>query len=164
VSRARRWYGAGPLHLLALLISFGLAAYAAVRLLAADAVGVAMWVAGATIGHDFVLFPLYALADRSLASAVRHRRDPGPAVAGLNHLRVPAALSGLLLVVWFSLIFRLPGNYDGITGMTTEPYLERWLLVTGVLFGISGLLLALRMRRAARRRARLSTPGGGPFG
>ena len=63
----RRWYGANPLHLLALLAAFALAGYAVHAVMAAgEWAGFAAWFAVAIIGHDLLLFPLYSLADLSL--------------------------------------------------------------------------------------------------
>jgi hypothetical protein len=61
-------------------------------------------------------------------------------------------LSGLLLLIWFPLILRGRGQaFLDTTGNGTEVYLGRWLAVTGVLLLVSGLLYALRVRRAPRR-------------
>ncbi len=148
MSRVLRWYGAGTLHLLALIGCFALAGYAALRLLADNPVGVAVWFLGAVIAHDLVLLPLYALADRSVLSVLRHRQPPAArTTTSVNFVRVPALLSGLLLLVWFPLILRLPDGFTRITGLTTAPYLERWLLVTGVLFAISAVAFAVSLRR-----------------
>ena len=106
--RQLRWYGASPLHLLALLACFGLAGYAAARLVSSRPLGVAAWFLGAVVGHDLLLMPLYSLADRSVMAAIRHRDPQLPVAPWINYLRVPAALSGLLLLVWFPLILRLP--------------------------------------------------------
>ncbi|MFD5704301.1 hypothetical protein ACFWJH_40635, partial [Streptomyces lasiicapitis] len=78
--RLRRWYGAGPLHLLLLLASFVLALYAGVRLLADDWFMVAVWFVGAALLHDLVLVPVYAAADRAVTALLgRHdRRPPAP--------------------------------------------------------------------------------------
>ncbi len=147
--RFRRWYGSDPLHLLALLASFALAGYAAQRMLAFDTVAIVVWFVGAVIGHDLVLLPLYTLADRPLTALGRRR--PAPRTARYaNYLRVPLALAGLLLLVWFPLIFRLPNSYKSITGRTMEPYFGRWLLVSGIFFVMSGVALALAMRRDAK--------------
>ena len=63
----RRWYGARPLHLLALLAAFALAGYAVRGVVAAGQWrGFALWFAVAIVGHDLLLFPLYSLADLSL--------------------------------------------------------------------------------------------------
>jgi hypothetical protein len=152
-----RWYGAHPLHLLALICSFALAAYAAVRLFAAQPLGVAIWFVGAAIGHDLILLPLYSLADRSVGSVLHHRTGNLPAVPWINYLRVPAALSGLLLLAWFPLIFRLASRYPGATGLSQDVYLGRWLAITGALFGAAALAFAFRLRRARPATAPEST-------
>jgi hypothetical protein len=145
--RQLRWYGASPLHLLALLACFGLAGYAAVRLASSHPVAVAAWFGGAVIGHDLLLMPLYSLADRSAMAALRHRAPPLPATPWINYLRVPAALSGLLLLVWFPLILRLRSPYHASTTLSADPYLWHWLAVTGTLFLLSAVAFALRLRR-----------------
>jgi len=147
----RRWYGAGPLHLLAFLASFALAGYAALKLFGGNPVGVGIWFVGCIVGHDLLLFPLYALADSSLVAVLR-RRPAAATVPWVNHVRFPAVVSGILLLVWAPLVFRLSVGYESITSLTTEPYLERWLAVTGVLFAASAALYALRLRAARRPR------------
>ena len=152
--RQLRWYGASPLHLLTLLACFGLAGYAASQLLSSHPVAVAVWFLGAVIGHDLVLMPLYSVADRSVLEVIRHREPelaPGP---WINYLRVPAALSGLLLLVWFPLILRLPSPYHASTALSADPYVWHWLAVTGALFLLSAVAFAVRLRREARRAAR----------
>jgi hypothetical protein len=146
VRRLLRWYGANPLHLLALLGGFAVAGYAAARLVPSRPEGIAVWFIGAVIGHDLLLFPLYTLADRSAAAVIRHRPARLPAVGWINYLRVPAALSALLFLVWFPLILRLRTRYHASTTLSADPYLWHWLGVTGALFLISAVALALRMR------------------
>ena len=149
-----RWYGANPLHLLTLIASFALAGYAAQRLLARDTVAIAIWFAGAVIGHDLLLMPLYSIADRSVLAVFRHDRKPDPpTVSWINYLRVPVVLSGLLLLIWFPLIFRLPTRFPILTGLSLDPYLSRWLAVTGVLFLLSAVALAFRLSTRAFTRA-----------
>jgi hypothetical protein len=151
-------YGADPLHLLALLACFALAGYAASRVVGAGIwVGFAVWFLGAAIGHDFLLFPLYAVGDVAVQRRRWRRRPRGDVQwpPWINYLRVPVGLSGLLLLVWFPLIFRLSEQtYRDAVGLDTSPYLGRWLLVTGVLFAGSAFAYALRLRRTrmARRR------------
>ena len=82
--RLLRWYGASPLHLLTMVGSFALAGYAAVQLLPLDVFGIALWFAGAVIGHDLLLMPLYTLADRSAAAVLRHIPPKLPAVQWIN--------------------------------------------------------------------------------
>jgi hypothetical protein len=156
-----RWisahYGSDPLHLLALLACFALAGYTVSRVVAAGIwVGFAIWFIGAAIVHDLVLFPLYTLAAVAVQRRPWGRRRPGPHVQWrpwINYLRVPAGLSGLLLLVWFPLILRQPeATYRQAVGLGLRPYLGRWLLVTGVLFTGSALAYAVRMRSAASAR------------
>jgi hypothetical protein len=65
---------------------------------------------------------------------------------------VPASFSLLLLLVWFPLILGLAaGTYHRASGLTTGPYLWRWLAVTGVLFTASAAAYALALRRASSR-------------
>lgn len=141
-----------PLQLLLLIGSFALSAYVGVRLLAGDWFGVVLWFVGAALVHDLVLVPLYGLADRVLVrgfEAVGRR-------AYVNYLRVPAALSGLLLLVWFPLISgRVADSYRAQTGLAGDGFLSRWLLVTAFLFGASALVLVLRLvlsRSATKQR------------
>ncbi|MFG2955354.1 hypothetical protein ACGF5O_16655 [Streptomyces sp. NPDC048291] len=138
-----------PLQILLLACSFALAAYAGVRLLAGDWLGVALWVVGAALLHDLVLLPLYALADR----AARRGLTAAGRREWTMYVRVPAALSALLLLVWFPLISGMvAAHYRSATGRSPDGYLTRWLLITAVLFGGSALLLARRLRRATKRR------------
>ena len=137
-------YGARPLHLVGFAITFAVAGWAALQL--ADLRGaftILVWFAGAIVLHDLVLYPAYAVLDRAA------QRAP----VGINHLRVPALLSGLLFLVWFPLILeRAPGLYRSVTGVEPPDYLARWLLITAGLFAAS-VLVAL-LRGAAKARAR----------
>ena len=157
-SRIRHWYGANPLHLLALLAAFALAGYAVRAVIVAGQFrGFAIWFAVAIVGHDLLLFPLYSLADLSVQrllpwGAGRRRAGrpaatapgavPGPPV--INYVRIPVAFSLLLLLAFFPLILGLSEpEYHRASGLTTQPYLWRWLAVTGVLFaGVGGHLRA----------------------
>ena len=156
-----RWYGAGPLHLLALLGCFALAGYAAAELLPNNAVGIPVWLVGAVVGHDLLLMPLYTIADRSAMAVFRHRRTRLSAVPGINYLRVPVVLSGLLLLIWFPLIFRLPSRFPATTTLSLDPYLWHWLAVTGALFLLSATALALRLGAVRRGTRKGRTSGGG---
>ena len=150
--RFLRWYGASPLHLLTMLGCFALAGYAAAEFVPNHAAGILVWFAGAVIGHDLILIPLYTLADRSAVAVIRHRPPRLPAVPWINYLRVPAALSGMLLLIWFPLIFRLPVRFPATTTLSLDPYLWHWLAVTGALFLLSAAALALRLRTVSRGR------------
>ncbi|UJA09403.1 lipoprotein [Streptomyces collinus] len=138
-----------PFQLLLLGCSFALAGYAAVRLLAGDPFGVALWIVGAALLHDLVLLPLYTVLDRAVVRGL----DAAGRRAWLAYVRVPALLSGLLLLVWSPLVLDLVGpRYRSATGQSADVFLGRWLLITAVLFGGSALLLAARVRRATKRR------------
>ena len=150
---ARR-YGAHPLHLLGFLASFALAGYAARQLFNHRPIAVAVWLVGAAVGHDLLLFPLYALADAALP-----RRKTGDRVAResgwINYIRVPAGVSLLLLLVFAPSILRRSPIYQRTTALPYDRFLTHWLLVTGVLFLLSAITYALRVRRGRRRMRRL---------
>lgn len=163
----RRTYGASPLHLLVLLASFALAGYVAVQARRGPLPArMLVWFIGAVIAHDLVLFPLYALADRSLRAALPgNRRRLMVAAHALNYLRVPALLSGLLLLMFYPVIFqRSTRTYRAASGLGLQPYFGRWLLITGVLFGLSAVLFALRAGAGRRRRPAAASPAAPPAG
>ena len=141
----RRWYGAGPLHLMSVAACFAISGYAAARMLRSPAAELlAVWFAGAIVGHDLVLYPLYALLDR--AASRPGRSGPRPSV--VNFVRVPALLSGLVLLVAFPLVLGLNRQtYGGATGRTVQPYLGRWLVFTALVFSASTLLYGWRLLR-----------------
>ncbi|MEJ2861323.1 hypothetical protein [Actinomycetospora flava] len=153
----KRVYGANPLHLLALLGCFALAGAAVLALVPnPSAVTIAIWFAAAVIGHDLVLYPLYALADRSLVLArwARRRVSSRPVtVAATNHLRLPVLGSALLGLVWFPTISG--GGADVLAFAAGLPptvdYVSRWLLVTAALFLASAVVYAIRLGRSAVR-------------
>lgn len=136
-----------PFQLCVLLCSFALCAYAGVRLLDGDWVLIALWFAGAAVIHDLVLLPLYAGVDRVLVKGAAGRRR----AAWVNYVRVPGALSLLLLLVWFPLISgRVSERYAGVTGQSADGFPVRWLVITAVLFGGSAAVFAWRAGRGRR--------------
>jgi hypothetical protein len=146
--RSRLRYGAPAWHLAGHAITFAVIAYALSRLLQ-PSVGrpatVVVWLLAGAALHDLVFLPLYSLADR-IARAVGGR--------AVNHLRVPAVISGVLLLVYFPLILgKAPAAYDRNTGRPPPDYLARWLVITGGLFVASGLVWAARSVRRHRRSA-----------
>ena len=140
-------------QLLALLASFVVAGYAAVRLLAGDLIGTGAWFVGSAVVHDLVLFPLYAGIDAALVLLLRSHPS-WATVAGvrwLNYLRVPVVVSGLLLLVWSPLILRVSdGAYQAASGLSAQPFLPRWLTVTAVLFAVSGVILVVRAMQSVK--------------
>nr|WP_122524980.1 hypothetical protein [Mycobacterium attenuatum] len=103
----------------------------------------AVWFAGAIVFHDLVLFPIYALADRLLGMAAR----PRPAwVPARNYLRVPALGSGLILLIFLpNIIEQGAQKYFEDTGLTQEPFLGRWLMLTSAMFAVSALVYSIRV-------------------
>ncbi len=158
-SRLRSWYGAGPLHLVAMAVCFAVAGYVLPRLVGArNPVQIALWFLGALVIHDLVLFPAYASLDRigrwlaTLSKAM--------AVPWINHVRAPLVLSGLLLLVWAPLLLRLrPDPYESASGLPISPYLGRWLVVTALLWAGSAVIYGVRVVGSHRRRS--DHPGAG---
>jgi hypothetical protein len=130
-TRFRSRYGASPLHLLAHLALLPLAAWALLQIAdSGSAQRIFAWLAASVILHDLVLLPFYGVLDR-LA-----RRTVGGAI---NYVRVPALISGLLLLVYYPAISGTSSaNYERVSGIAYEGYLARWLLATAALFAISG--------------------------
>lgn len=150
-ARSRHPHGLG--HLLVVLVALLVSGWAAWRLLGPSWPAVVIWLAGGVLGHDLVLLPLYSLIDRALRAALRHRTAQPRPVPVINHVRVPALLSGVLLLAWFPLILRLdPGPFEASSGLPVTGYLPRWLCVSGALFALSALSYGLRRYRAHRRR------------
>lgn len=163
----RRHYGAGPAHLVLLLASFAFAGYVSTQIAQVPAAThVAIWFVGAVLFHDLVLWPVYAVADRVVTGSewLRQRRSSRPPrVPWVNHVRVPAVLSGALLTISFPLVFNWSGQtYRSATGLSPSPYTAHWLFVTAVLFGASAALylgrvgwVLARNKAPAQKRARV---------
>ncbi len=130
-------YGRGPLHLAGHLVFFALAAYALAQIAGMDnAWRVVAWLVGAVVLHDFLLWPLYTAADR----------------VAPHVLRVPAVLSLVVGLVYLPMLGeRGEGAYRRVSGLDWSGYLQRWLVLTAVLFAVTGLVVLVR-RSAARRR------------
>ena len=148
--RFRYEYGAQPLHLIAVVASLLLVAYALLRVSGIPGGGrVLIWLVAAALLHDLVALPLYSgLFRLTHGAADRAIPDRAAMVAALNHVRVPTALSLLLLVVYAPLILRIdPVHYEETTGLGVDGYLGKWLLISAALFLISGIAYAIRLRR-----------------
>jgi hypothetical protein len=108
------------------------------------ATGIATWLVAAVIVHDLVALPLYAGADRAARLALR---------GAVNYVRIPGAISLLMLVVfWGTIGGRGGGTYRGVSGRSYDGYATRWLLVTAALFTASGVLYLVRRGPGAPRR------------
>lgn len=141
----RRLYGANPLHLIGHLVLFFIAGFAIAQILGGGAwVNWIAWFVGAALLHDFVLLPLYSGLDRGLGRATAR---PVRRVALINYLRVPAVISGILLIVYFPLILGLSAdNYRNDTGHALAGYTRNWLLICAGLFLVSAIVYTVRLR------------------
>jgi len=134
-------YGASPLHLLAHLVALPLVAFALLQIAErGDAARILIWLALSAVVHDVLLLPFYGLLDRL------GTRTAGRAV---NFVRVPALLSGLLLLVYFPAISgKGEGAFHGVSGLDYDGYFARWLLISAALFALSGAAYLVRGRRS----------------
>jgi len=151
LGRFRYEYGAQPLHLIAVAVSLLLSGYGLLRITELPGAGrIFLWLLVAALLHDLVALPLYsALLRIAHGAAGRAIESRGAMLLALNHVRIPAAISALLLLVYFPLILRIdPESYEATTGIGLDPYLGRWLLISAALFLGSGVIYALRLRRA----------------
>ncbi|KAA0023724.1 hypothetical protein [Antrihabitans cavernicola] len=172
VAKARSFYGEHPLHLLALIACFALFGYIVATLGLKELwnpdkwwQSIGVWFLAAVIGHDLLLFPLYAIADRSLTVGLRAVRGRLPhrarlPVSPLNYIRTPllgCALTGVMFLP--GIIEQGKETYLAATGLTQEPYFARWLLICAALFGVSAVAYAVRLGVSGRapRRPTVST-------
>jgi hypothetical protein len=153
-----RLYGDRLLHLLVLLGALALAAYT-IWVLGIDALfnptvwwqSIAVWFAVAVIGHDLILFPLYALAERLLPKG-RATRYPR-AVPVVNYLRMPTLATALTFFLFLpGIIEQGAFTYHAATGLTQEPFLGRWLLLVAAFYLVSAVCYAVRTVMTRTRR------------
>jgi hypothetical protein len=128
---------------------------------------IVIWFVGAIVAHDLIVLPLYCALDRLVLAASRRgnrrRSVSGQSERGAAELaatrspgwvyvRIPLILSALLLLVFGAEILR-EGNatFHVASGHTQDAYLERYLIVVGALFLISGLAYAWSSARASSR-------------
>ena len=171
LARFTAFYGSHPLHLMGTIAALALAGYV-VSVLGPQALwnhtvwwqSIGVWFVAAVIAHDLILFPLYALADRSLTGALAALRgrcaghqSGASRVSPLNYLRVPTLATGLSLLLFFpGIIQQGQSSYLAATGQNQQPFYGRWLLLVAALYGLSALVYAARLaatERRARRRA-----------
>jgi hypothetical protein len=144
-SLLRGLYGAGPGHLAAMVLSFAIAGLA-LTIVADDPLWpwMLVWFAAAVVGHDLVLSPLAAGADRVLRAALAQL--PRPRVPVVNHVRVPVLGAALTFLLFLPGIVRQGEPVvRGQTGLDQAPFLGRWLLLVAALAAASALLYGLRV-------------------
>ena len=142
MKRVWQRYGGGPGQLLVTLASLAIAAAAVIGWTQRprDLVNVLIWFAAAVVLHDLVLLPAYSALDRLTLG-----RLPVQAAA---YARVPALVSALVLAAVFPTVLGFGARQEhNASGIVEHGYLARWLLLTGILFALSGLTYAVRRRR-----------------
>jgi hypothetical protein len=124
-------------RILAYLALLPLCAWALLEVLGGrGAERIALWLVAAVVVHDLIALPLYSGADRAAQAALR---------GAVNYVRIPAALSLLMLVVFWGTISGAGERaYRATSGETFDGHAERWLLATAALFAGSGLVYLLR--------------------
>ena len=97
---------------------------------------IALWLVAAVVVLDLVVLPLYSGADRAARALLGE---------SVNYVRIPAALSLLMLVVfWGTVAGAGERAYRATSGETFDGHAQRWLLATAALFAVSGLVYLLR--------------------
>ncbi len=143
-----RRYGASPGHLVALTVGTAVSLYSITRITSLQTLlELVLWFGGLLLLHDLVLFPLYAGTDRALQSVVRGGRSTA-VPAWLNYVRIPVALSAVLLLASLPLVLRLSPGYERSANRSDDPYLWHWLLLTGVIGAGSAVIYVLRHRQS----------------
>lgn len=153
----RRRLGGGPLYFVGHAVFF-VVAYLAVRntlqFATSHTWNWVAWFVGAALLHDLVFLPFYAFPD-GIVSLQEH---PWRRVRLVNHLRVPAVVSGVMLLAFAPSIFaKGEAAYTRTSGDVPPDFLGRWALITVGLFGVSAVLYGLRWVKASRD-ARRPTP------
>lgn len=171
----RQTYGASPLHLLLHLAGIALAAWALSQAFdprySATALNLLLWLVAGLVVHDLIALPLYVAVDRIARAAwsvprwLRNRRASAPVlgtVRGNGHVRFPAVVSAVLLLVYLpNILGKAPKGHVLSTGLPEQPdFATRWLLITAGLFLLSALIYAVRSVRSgsAAAAARRSSP------
>lgn len=178
VQLAARLYGERLFHFIVVLAALALGAYTISVLGARNLFNpnvwwqsIAVWFAVAVIGHDLILFPTYALADRLLPRARSTPKDadqrPSGRIPLTNYVRMPTLAAGLLLVMFLpGIIEQGAPTYQAATGLTQAPYLSRWLLLTAIFYLVSALCYAVRtlLRQHNSTKTPPTSPTGQPSG
>lgn len=155
MSGFRRRYGAGPVHLLGVLVGLAIAAYALSRVFALlpQPLSFFIWFVGAIVVHDLVFLPAYSLLGNGFARAVAGGEPRSRVrIAALNHARVPVLLAGLALLVFLPLVLRTgESTFKAASGLTPDVYLGRWLALSAILLVGSLLIFLIRLPRLRRQ-------------
>jgi hypothetical protein len=143
----RSYYGAAPAHLAVVLLSIGLAGYAAF-IVSGDPLWpwMAVWFVAVVVGHDAVLAPFAAAVDRLIRAALRRLLRTPTRPTTVNYIRVPALGAALTLLMFLPGIIRQGEPVvRGQTGLDQGPFLGRWLLLVAAMAAVSALVYGLRV-------------------
>lgn len=153
----RTFYGENPLHLLSMIGCFALVGYVVSFVYESpSALALAIWFIGAVLGHDLLLYPLYALADQPLTIGRWARRKVlprhPPRVPAINHIRVPVLGAAVLGLIYFPTITQRGEDAFRFTaGLGMVGIYRNWLAITAVLFLGSAVVYALRLGASVGR-------------
>jgi hypothetical protein len=162
LSGFRRRYGASPLHLAAHLLALAIVALTFDRIFSGGAVPKLLLLYLAfVIAHDLIFVGIYSGLDRVTRRALsRLSLTRRSAIPMINHVRAPALISALLLIIYGPLILGLAdGEYFALTGHRPEHYLRNWVLITAGLFLGSGAIYLARVGRLRRGTGAAVTAG-----
>ena len=100
-----------------------------------------------------IFLPIYLILDLIARLGIQDHALRN--VRAINHIRFPLVISGVMFLTTFPLILgRSETNYVRLSGDEYPDYLGRWLLIVAVLFGVSAVSYAVRLRLDATRSKR----------
>ena len=148
ISAWKRVYGESPLHLLAQLVAFAIAAYAflqVVEVRSTDTLNLVLWFLAGALLHDLIFVPIYLVLD--LVARLGIQDHALRRVRAVNHIRFPVAISGVMFLTLFPLILgRGKDNFVRTAGQQPPDYLARWALITAAVLAVSAVAYAIRLR------------------
>jgi hypothetical protein len=164
ISAWKKIYGESPLHLLGQIVAFAIAAYAYLQIIdvhSTNTLNLLVWFLAGALLHDIIFVPIYLILD--LVARLGIQDHALRSVRAINHIRFPVAICGVMLLTLFPLILqKSKANYARVSGVSFPDYLSRWLLIVAVVFGVSALSYAVRLRLEATRAKRPATTDGTP--
>lgn len=164
ISVWKRVYGESPLHLLGQLVAFAIAAYAFTQIIdvaSTDNLSLLLWFVAGALLHDLLFVPIYLILD--LVARLGLQDHALRRVRVINHIRFPMAISGTTFILFFPLLFgRGADTFERVAGVQRPDHFARWLLITAVVFAVSALVYAVRLRLDATRQGRLGADAVAP--
>ena len=156
ISAWKKIYGASPLHLLGQIVAFAIAIYAYLQIIdvtSTDNLNLLIWFVAGALLHDMIFVPIYLILDLIARLGIQDHALRN--VRAVNHIRFPLVISGVMFLTLFPLILgRSKAQYERLSGDAYSDYLGRWLLIVAVLFAVSAISYAVRLRIEATRAKR----------